>query len=112
MSSQGSSGVAAKSIADTAHDNEIVTKLLTGWGIWLRSGELGLGFSDRSGRLDVCTYSDDEMVAVDRAVASQGPYHKRLLKKVYLHEDSYGVNPGDLGEAITCVEEYLRDHDI
>ena len=94
MSSQGS--VDGASEAESRH-------MLESWGMWARSGDLGIGFISpafwKKPSLGI-PYTDGEMMMVDSVVASLPSRAKRIIKKVYLHADYRGVSDEDIAGAI------------
>jgi hypothetical protein len=81
MSSQGT-GSAVHGLED---------QLLQAWGVWGRSGSLGLGYQrvELLKRAPLGTiFSESALVAADRTVASLATYHRRVIVTTYLHCDS------------------------
>jgi hypothetical protein len=77
--------------------------LLEAWGVWARSGDLGLGFQSlglwRKSALGV-PYTEADMVVVDRVVAQMPTRHKRVAKKVFLFSDRRGLRDEDIAGAV------------
>jgi hypothetical protein len=81
-------------------------RLLEAWGMWARSGDLGIGYSRIKlfGKSPTGTgFSDNDLVLVDRVVAGLPQRHKRIAKQVFLHADHRQITENDIA---ACVGEF------
>lgn len=95
MSSQGSSF----SVSADKDGRE----LLEAWGVWARSGSLGLGYKPIgiwAKPTEGSLFTDAELMAIDAVIAGLPPSPKWVIKQVFLHHDYRGVASEDIQEAI------------
>lgn len=85
--------------------------LLDAWGLWSRSGDLGLGFNPvdwlRRGSVGLM-FSDDDMAQADQAICRLAPRYKRVIKAVYLYRKSGGIPGAEITESIAYFTEALH----
>jgi hypothetical protein len=92
--------------------------MLESWGAWARTGDGGLGYG-KSGYAPTelfskngatIMYSDEEMGQVDKAVCELPEHDRRVLKKVFIHKDTRGVEYEELGGCVAAFAESFEGH--
>lgn len=107
MSSQGTGSIRA---------NDFEWRLLDAWGIWSRSGNLGLGYSSGYAPLELLTktsngipFSDDEMLTTDGVICRLEKWHRSTIEKAFKHNNWEDVGNERVGEAVAAFAESLRE---